>query len=111
MIHSTLVTPDLKARFVGEIKLLGRLNHPGIVKIFDAGVQEQADVPAIPFFAMELVDGKPLGHMGRLAPRPAQRALASDGGGLRSRSKRARAPHRSRDLKPSNILVRADGRR
>src|SRR5687767_14101348 len=31
MIHSALLTPSLIARFVAEIKLLGCLNHPGIV--------------------------------------------------------------------------------
>src|SRR6266852_5472048 len=37
IIHPALVTPALQERFVFEMTVLGRLDHPGIVKIFDAG--------------------------------------------------------------------------
>src|SRR5215831_8452527 len=40
MIHPALVTPDLQARFLAEMEVLGQLNHPGIVHIFDAGLEE-----------------------------------------------------------------------
>ncbi|MDB6040065.1 MAG: serine/threonine protein kinase, partial [Verrucomicrobiales bacterium] len=60
IIHPALVTPALQARFAGEMKVLGQLDHPGIVKIFDAGVHNQADGTLIPFFAMDLIEGQPL---------------------------------------------------
>src|SRR5215467_8253142 len=40
IIHPAIVTPALQASFVREIELLGQLNHPGIVKIYDAGINE-----------------------------------------------------------------------
>src|SRR5258708_1223757 len=57
MIHPALVTPAFRTRFVSEIELLGQLDHPGIVRIFDASVHEGEDHSALPFFAMELVEG------------------------------------------------------
>jgi serine/threonine protein kinase/formylglycine-generating enzyme required for sulfatase activity len=43
-------------RFQREARLLARLDHPGIVKVFEAG---EAD--GMPFYAMEFVVGAPLG--------------------------------------------------
>src|SRR5262245_44926402 len=31
IIHPALATPALQSRFTGEIKILGQLNHPGII--------------------------------------------------------------------------------
>src|ERR1700677_2243273 len=109
LIHPALVTPTLQGRFVGEMELLGQLNHPGIVRIFDAGVDEQPNRPPMPFFAMELVEGQLLNQWAA-AHRldwPAQlRTLAAICAAMQSAHER-RIVHR--DLKPSNILVRPDG--
>jgi serine/threonine protein kinase/tetratricopeptide (TPR) repeat protein len=50
-----LITPRAMRRFELESEVLGRLSHPGIASIHEAGVHEGA-----PFFAMEFVDGPTL---------------------------------------------------
>ncbi|MEO1585159.1 MAG: serine/threonine-protein kinase [Planctomycetota bacterium] len=49
----------LERRFTAEAELQGRLQHPGIAQIYEAGA---ADVSGArrPYFAMELVSGRPL---------------------------------------------------
>ncbi len=46
--------PEARRRFEREVQLLGRLQHPGIAQIYEAGVAD--DGPA--WFAMELVRGQ-----------------------------------------------------
>ena len=47
------------ARFRREIEVLGRLSHPGIAQIFDAGV-EVLGAEERPWFTMEYVQGEPI---------------------------------------------------
>ena len=110
MIHPSLVTPAMHERFVVEMGILGRLGHPGIVKIFDAGIHLREDGQVLPFYAMELVDGLPLNRWA-CAHRDDRGALL----GVMSEVLRAvqHAHDRKivhRDLKPANILVRENGR-
>jgi serine/threonine protein kinase/WD40 repeat protein len=110
MIHTTLATPSLKSQFVSEIEALGRLNHPGIVRIFDAGIHEHKEQSSIPFFTMELVDGVPLDRWATapgVSHRSVLRVMMEVCEAVQSAHER-RVVHR--DLKPSNILVRPDGR-
>ena len=46
-------------RFELETQVLGRLQHPGIAQIFEAGTADSGYGPQ-PFFAMELIQGLPL---------------------------------------------------
>jgi serine/threonine-protein kinase len=48
--------PSLLARFVDEIRTVGRLEHPNIVPIHDVGVDEQGRY----FFVMKYVEGETL---------------------------------------------------
>ncbi len=43
-------------RFLAEAKVIGRLKHPNIVAIFDAGITKNGE----PYLVMEFVEGKPL---------------------------------------------------
>ncbi len=109
VIHPALITPDLNARFLREIALLGRLNHPGIVKLFDAGIHESASFPPIPFFTMELVEGSRLdewcaGRRENRATLLRVMALICD---AVQNAHEQQIVHR--DLKPANILVRQNG--
>ncbi|MEE8459908.1 MAG: protein kinase, partial [Phycisphaerales bacterium] len=54
-----IVNERMLRRFKREVEVLGRLQHPGIARIYDAGV---AELPGgtQPYFAMELVTGQPL---------------------------------------------------
>ena len=47
--------PRLRAAVASEIRTLGRLNHPGVVKVLDHGLDDDGA-----WIAMELVDGRPL---------------------------------------------------
>jgi serine/threonine protein kinase/WD40 repeat protein len=109
IIYPSLVSPDLQARFIGEMQILGELNHPGIVRIFDAGVHKTMDGGSIPFFAMELILGEPLdewaaAHRDRRAEllRVASEICLALGN-----AHERQIVHR--DLKPRNILVRNNG--
>lgn len=49
-------SPDGIARFIDEIRTIGRLEHPNIVPIHDVGVDAQGQ----PFFVMKHIDGETL---------------------------------------------------
>lgn len=113
VIRGGRLSPTLLARFRIEAQVLGRLTHPGIAQIHEAGTDDTGDgigSGGIPFVAMELVDGPPIIEYAR------SRAL-----GVRKRLELiaavADAVHHAhgkgvihRDLKPSNVLVTEDDR-
>ncbi|HEX8419483.1 MAG TPA: protein kinase [Sphingomonas sp.] len=97
---------ELGERFLREARAAGALNHPNIATIYDVG---EAD--GVAYIAMELVEGQPLDQLiqsqGRL---PYERVLTI-GQQLASALDYAhRAGIVHRDVKPSNILLTADGR-
>lgn len=91
-------------RFFREAKMLFSLNHPNIVRIYDAG-----RINGEPFIRMELIKGKSLdtfrNSLGNLKPVYALKAIRQILSGLE-------CAHASgvihRDLKPSNIMVGED---
>lgn len=60
LIHPPLATPALTELFLQEMKVLGQLVHPGIVRIYYAGVHLHTTGESLPFFTMELIEGQPL---------------------------------------------------
>jgi tetratricopeptide (TPR) repeat protein len=93
------------ARFDRERQILGRLEHPHIASIFDAGQTPDGD----PYFVMEYVDGVPITayantHGLKLSPRLGLFLQVCDA---------VQCAHRNltvhRDLKPGNILVTQAG--
>ncbi len=101
-------SPVAMKRFQHEVEILGRLHHPNIAQIYDAGTFDAGE-GAQPYFAMELVQGRPLVRYAEAA-------------GLRTRQRLALfagicdavqyAHHKGvihRDLKPDNILVDEHG--
>ncbi len=108
VIRPELVSPDLVKRFNRESDVLGRLEHPGIARIYEAGTAEGPHGPQ-PFFAMELVKGDDLDTYARLHKLTVSQRL-----GLFIRICEAvHYAHQQgvihRDLKPANILVDATG--
>jgi tetratricopeptide (TPR) repeat protein len=104
IVRPGLVPAAVLRRFELEYELLGRLHHPGIAQIYQAGVDETAYGPQ-PYFAMELVEGQRLDEYVR-STQPALRErlvlVASIADAVQH------AHHRGiihRDLKPANILV------
>src|SRR5437867_8548543 len=74
VIRPGFVTANLLRRFEQESQVLGRLQHPGIAQVYEAGTADSGYGPQ-PYFAMELVHGrmldehaaeKRLGHRERL---------------------------------------------
>jgi WD40 repeat protein/tRNA A-37 threonylcarbamoyl transferase component Bud32 len=101
VIRPGLASPRLLKRFAQEAEILGRLHHPGIASIYEAGQTE--DGP--PFIAMELIRGEPLD---RYACRHALGASARLALFARVCDAVQHAHQRGvvhRDLKPANILV------
>lgn len=59
VIKSGVATPQVLRRFEHEVHVLGRLHHPGIAQVYEAGIAE-TDAGPQPYFAMELVQGETL---------------------------------------------------
>ena len=61
VIKPGLAGPELLRRFELESEALGRLHHPGIAQIYEAGLGDDDQ----PFFAMEFIRGLPLDEYAR----------------------------------------------
>ena len=96
--------PDRLRRFELEARATGRLSHPNIVSIFDAGLDGTQ-----PYLVTELLDGETLGD--RLAKGPLSFATALQL--TRQVAHALGAAHAQgvvhRDLKPDNILITREG--
>lgn len=66
LIRPGLHGEQMRQRFAREVRVLGVLDHPGVVRIFEAGVCNLGNGPQ-PFLTMELVDGSDM----RSAPKSA----------------------------------------
>ena len=104
------VTPEegaaFEQRFLTEARIAGRLSHPGIVVVHDAG--RDADTGTL-FIAMEYLEGRTLSQS---SPEPPLdwRDVFRVGGRLAEALHHAHAGgviHR--DIKPANIMVLASG--
>jgi serine/threonine protein kinase len=111
-------------RFAREAKALAKLNHPGIVTLYEFGhVQSSAGVPPasgaqpstlnsqpLYYFLMEFVDGvnlRQLLHAGRIAPREALAIVPQICDALQFAHDQGIV---HRDIKPENILLDRRGR-
>lgn len=93
------------ARFDQEVQVLGRLNHPGIARLFHAGVADGR-----PFLVMEFVAGGSLAARlgtGPLPPIDSAQILQQAAEAVQH-AHDAGVVHR--DIKPGNLLLDTDGR-
>lgn len=99
-----IASPQMLRRFEYEAQVLGRLAHPGIAQIFEAGTAEGGDCLRA-FFAMEYVQGRPLDAYAREAglDASAKLELAAKVCDAIQYAHQRGVIHR--DLKPANILV------
>ena len=100
--------PDLLRRFTAEARINGRLQHPGVVPVYEVGTLSDAR----PFIAMKLIEGQTLARLLRERVNPTENqvhflkvfeafcqtmAYAHQEGVIH------------RDLKPDNVMVGAFG--
>lgn len=93
----------MRDRLVREARLAGRLSHPGIVTIFDAGEQD-----GLAYVAMELVEGRSLADILAGPVVPDRKldflvALLQKAGSALDYASANGVVHR--DVKPANIMV------
>ncbi|HEY2587531.1 MAG TPA: serine/threonine-protein kinase [Tepidisphaeraceae bacterium] len=90
------------ARAFEEARLLANVTHPNIASVY--AISEST---AVPFIAMELVDGFPITQA--LAGRPVREQVSAFAQALGAVAALHRAGLTHRDLKPANILVNSQG--
>ena len=96
---------DELKRQEAEIQLLATLNHPGLVTLFDAGIDTRIPDETRPFLTMELVEGQDLRARIRYSTVPLEE-LAVIGAGIADALAYVHGLgviHR--DIKPGNILL------
>jgi tetratricopeptide (TPR) repeat protein/predicted Ser/Thr protein kinase len=109
LIRAGLASPRLLRRFELEAEVLGRLQHPGIAQVYQAGTFATATGPQ-PYFAMEYVEGEDLKRFCERRGLGVNQKLAL----VEQLAEAVQHAHQKgvvhRDLKPGNILVDAQGR-
>ena len=99
------VADDTRMRFGREVTALGRLKHPNIAQIYDAGVYRPSGGTKLPYLVMEFVDGESLTNYARNTKLKLPEKIEL----LAKVADAVHAAHQQaiihRDLKPANILV------
>jgi eukaryotic-like serine/threonine-protein kinase len=98
---------EFRQRFLREAQAAGLLTHPGIVTVFDAGVDEAT---GLSFIAMEYVEGRSLKELLKSGHMFTYSEVARVGAALAGALDYAHAKgvvHR--DIKPANILITTQG--
>lgn len=114
LIRPGFTTEATLTRFRFEAEVLGRLQHPGIAQIYEAGLfdppsRREAGLPPVPFFAMEYVRGVDLREFvekHRLGTDERLQLVAKVCDAIEHAHTKG-VIHR--DLKPGNILVDQSG--
>jgi serine/threonine protein kinase len=109
VLHPELAGAIGVDRFLREIRLTARLQHPNIVAVLDSGVVSAPDATPLPWYAMAYVPGESLRvrlqREGQLPVDEAVRIASETAAALR-------VAHRDgivhRDIKPENLLLAGD---
>lgn len=102
-LHKGFASQELIQRFLRERQTLARLDHEYIARLLDGGTTEDGD----PYLVMEYVEGEPADvHAARLGQRERLELFVRIARAVTHAHERGFV---HRDLKPGNILVRADG--
>lgn len=105
LVHASWLGQGAQQRFRTEGQLLGRLEHPRIARLLDAGVLEDSQ----PYLVLEYVEGEPIDEYcrGRVPGIEARIRLFLDVLDAVAHAHSHLIVHR--DLKPGNIFVTRDG--
>ncbi|MFC8300032.1 protein kinase [Micromonospora orduensis] len=110
LLPSLVADAEFTARFRAEARMLAALRHPGVVAVHDVGQAGLADGSRVDYLVMEYVEGEPLSAKvraaGRLDAATTMSVLAQAADALHT-AHLAGIVHR--DVKPGNLLVKADG--
>ncbi|TQS40664.1 serine/threonine-protein kinase [Cryptosporangium phraense] len=97
-------------RFRAEARMMAALRHPGIVQIYDYGENVEVGDVRIDYLVMEYIEGAPLAQRIESARRLGVAETLSI---VAQAAEALQVAHDSgivhRDVKPSNLMVRADG--
>ncbi|MFI4917586.1 MAG: protein kinase [Phycisphaerales bacterium JB060] len=105
VVRGGAASASQRRRFEHESAALARLQHPGIATVYESGIDRQTGAP---YFAMELVCGRPLtAHARTISIEDRVELLAQIADAVQHAHQRG-VIHR--DLKPGNILIDEQGR-
>lgn len=105
ILNSSLIaSPDLKARFEREARVISQLQHPNICVLHDVGSEDGID-----FFVMEFLEGESLADRLKKGPLPTPELLriAIELADALEKAHRAGVVHR--DIKPGNVMLTKAG--
>jgi serine/threonine-protein kinase len=98
--------PAMLSRFYDEVRILGRLNHPNIVTVYEVG-----DDDGTPYIVMERVQGEPLDKLiasGEPMSMPDRLRIVEEVCSALGCAHSNKVIHR--DVKPANIFRQPDGK-
>ena len=108
LLRHDVLGPGMEQRFRRETEVLGRLQHPGIAPLFEAGTVDTAEGRQ-PYFAMEFVEGRPLDEHANAHGLDTNARLALFARVCDAVQHAHDKGVIHRDLKPGNILVTETG--
>lgn len=109
LLRASIDSENTRARFDYEVEMLGRLQHPGIARIYEAGTWTEEDRD-LPYFAMEYIpNARPIDEYCRSARLDDRAKLALFMEVCEAVAYGHERGIIHRDLKPGNILVDGDG--
>ena len=98
------ISPELKARFDREAKVISQLQHPNICVLHDIGSENGTD-----FLVMEFLEGESLNEKLKRGPLPTDELLKISIQLADALEKAHRAGIIHRDLKPGNVMLTKSG--
>jgi serine/threonine protein kinase len=102
VLSPSIVSEQSWLRFKAEAKTLAALNHPGLVRVYDLGIQENT----VPYYSMDYLEGETLEDLlVRKGPQELEYAISIFIAVLDALAYAHRNNVVHRDIKPANIFI------